>query len=56
MPVSVAVPAVAFTFVSVSQVGRPDGALTVRLAPAAIGVEAERARRARYWHVPPRPA
>ena len=33
-----------------------DGALTVRLAPAAIGVEAERARRARYWHVPPRPA
>jgi len=33
-----------------------DGALTVRLAPATIGVEAERARRARYWHVPPRPA
>jgi competence protein ComEC len=33
-----------------------DGALTVRLAPATIGVDAERARRARYWHVPPRPA
>jgi len=33
-----------------------DGALTVRLAPGTIGVEAERARRARYWHVPPRPA
>jgi competence protein ComEC len=33
-----------------------DGALTVRLSPATVGVEAERARRARYWHVPPRPA
>jgi competence protein ComEC len=33
-----------------------DGALTVRLGPGTIGVEAERARRARYWHVPPRPA
>jgi len=33
-----------------------DGALTLRLAPGAIGIEAERARRARYWHVPPRPA
>jgi competence protein ComEC len=33
-----------------------DGALTLRLAPGAIDIEAERARRARYWHVPPRPA
>jgi competence protein ComEC len=33
-----------------------DGALTVRLLRGAIEVEAERARRARYWHVPPRPA
>ncbi len=33
-----------------------DGALTVRLVPGTIEVEAERARRARYWHVPPRPA
>jgi competence protein ComEC len=29
-----------------------DGALTLRLAPGSIGVEAQRARRARYWHVP----
>ena len=33
-----------------------DGALTLRLGPESIAVEAERARRARYWHVPPRPA
>ncbi len=33
-----------------------DGAVTVRLAPGATEVEAHRARRARYWHVPPRPA
>ncbi len=33
-----------------------DGALVVRLAPGGIALEAERARRARYWHVPPRPA
>jgi competence protein ComEC len=33
-----------------------DGAITVRLAPGTLGMEAERARRARYWHVPPRPA
>ena len=30
-----------------------DGAVTVRLAPAGPVAEAERARRARYWHVPP---
>ena len=29
------------------------GAVTVRLAAGAPGLEAERARRARYWHVPP---
>ena len=33
-----------------------DGAVTVWLAPGATQVEAYRARRARYWHVPPRPA
>lgn len=33
-----------------------DGALSLRLGPESIAVEAERARRARYWHVPPRPA
>jgi len=30
-----------------------DGAVTVRLTPGAPTLEAERARRARYWHVPP---
>lgn len=30
-----------------------DGAVTVRLAPPGPVAEAERARRARYWHVPP---
>jgi competence protein ComEC len=30
-----------------------DGAVTVRLAAGAPGLAAERARRARYWHVPP---
>ena len=29
-----------------------DGAVTVRLAPEGVRAEAERARRARYWHVP----
>jgi competence protein ComEC len=29
-----------------------DGAVTVRLAAAGVRAEAERARRARYWHVP----
>ena len=33
-----------------------DGAVTVRLAAGAPGLEVERARRARYWHVPPRGA
>jgi competence protein ComEC len=33
-----------------------DGAVTVRLAPSALEFELERARRARYWHVPARPA
>jgi len=33
-----------------------DGAVTVELAPGAIAVERERARRARYWHVPAPPA
>ncbi len=33
-----------------------DGAIAVRLAPGRIALEAERARRARYWHVPPPPA
>src|SRR5512134_484396 len=33
-----------------------DGAVTVRLSPGAPALEIERARRARYWHVPPRPA
>jgi competence protein ComEC len=33
-----------------------DGAVTVKLAPGAIAVERERARRARYWHVPAPPA
>jgi competence protein ComEC len=33
-----------------------DGAVTVRIAPAALGVDAERARRPRYWHVPAPPA
>jgi len=30
-----------------------DGAVTVRLGAGAPGLEPERARRARYWHVPP---
>jgi competence protein ComEC len=30
-----------------------DGAVTVRLAAGAPSLEAERARRPRYWHVPP---
>jgi competence protein ComEC len=30
-----------------------DGAVTVRLGAGAPALEAERARRARYWHVPP---
>jgi competence protein ComEC len=30
-----------------------DGAVTVRLAAGAPGLAVERARRARYWHVPP---
>lgn len=33
-----------------------DGAVTVRLAPAGLAAERERARRARYWHVPVPPA
>ncbi|HET9735358.1 MAG TPA: DNA internalization-related competence protein ComEC/Rec2 [Burkholderiales bacterium] len=33
-----------------------DGAVTVRLSPGAPALEIERGRRARYWHVPPRPA
>jgi competence protein ComEC len=33
-----------------------DGAVTVKLAPGAMTVERERARRARYWHVPAPPA
>jgi competence protein ComEC len=33
-----------------------DGAVTVKLAPGAMEVERERARRARYWHVPAPPA
>ena len=33
-----------------------DGAVTVRLAAGVTEVEAHRARRARYWHVPPPPA
>ena len=33
-----------------------DGALTLRLSPAGLAAERERARRARYWHVPAPPA
>jgi competence protein ComEC len=33
-----------------------DGAIEVRLAPGRVALETERARRARYWHVPPPPA
>ena len=33
-----------------------DGAVSVRLAPGGVRAEAERARRARYWHVPARGA
>ena len=33
-----------------------DGAVTVRLGPGGAAAHAERARRARYWHVPAPPA
>jgi competence protein ComEC len=33
-----------------------DGAVTLRLAPAGLRIETQRARRARYWHVPAPPA
>lgn len=33
-----------------------DGAVTLRLAPDGLRVEMQRARRARYWHVPAPPA
>jgi len=33
-----------------------DGAVTLRLAPDGLRVETQRARRARYWHVPAPPA
>lgn len=33
-----------------------DGAITLRLAPDGLRAETQRARRARYWHVPAPPA
>jgi competence protein ComEC len=33
-----------------------DGAVTLRLAPDGLRIETQRARRARYWHVPAPPA